>query len=268
MGLFDLIVFDEASQVRMEDAVPSIYRANSMVVVGDPKQMPPTNFFASNDTPDEEDEETEIAASVLDLAAQVYPSELLEWHYRSRAEALIAYSNRAFYGGRLIAVPNPHFITEGNAIQFHRVQEAYFNQKEGNLVEAQSVARRLAEILIDNPESSIGIIAMGQTHMLAVEEAIDKLAASDPKIQILLEKARAFKDGEADAGLFVKNLENVQGDERDIILISVGYAASRPGKKVYQNFGPLSNRVVADVSMSRSRGQSKTSKCSVHSILQ
>lgn len=241
-GLFDLIIFDEASQVRVEDAVPSIYRAKAMVVVGDPKQMPPTNFFASNESVDDDEDEVEIAMSVLDLAAQVYPPEILEWHYRSRSEALIAFSNRAFYGGRLIAVPNPHLMTEGGAIKFHRIEDAYFNHKVGNSHEAKLVAAHLAKILDQNPSCSVGIIAMGQTQMVAIEDAIDQMCTGNPKFQESIERARSFKDGDADAGLFIKNLENVQGDERDIILISVGYAASRLGKKVYQNFGPLSKQ--------------------------
>ncbi|HVE44044.1 MAG TPA: AAA domain-containing protein [Gammaproteobacteria bacterium] len=244
MGLFDIIIFDEASQVRVEDAVPSIYRASSMVVVGDPKQMPPTNFFSASEfiDDDDDDNEAELTASILDLASQIYPSEILEWHYRSRSESLIAFSNRAFYGGRLIAVPNPYFITEGDVIKFHKIKDAYFSQKNGNVVEAGVVVNRLAELLKMIPNKSFGIIAMGQSQMLAIEDAIERKQLSDINFKNDIERARNYFDGEADASFFIKNLENVQGDERDIILISVGYAPSSPGKKVYMNFGPLSKQ--------------------------
>lgn len=243
MGLFDIIIFDEASQVRVEDAVPSIYRAKSMVVVGDPKQMPPTNFFSSVEfVDDDEDNEAELSQSILDMASQIYPSEILEWHYRSRSESLIAFSNRAFYGGRLIAVPNPYFITEGDVIKFHHLNDAYFNQKNGNIVEAESVVDRLAELFNTHSEMSFGVIAMGQSQMAAIEDAIERKVIIDAKFKQSLDRARAHCDGDSDAGFFVKNLENVQGDERDIILISIGYAASGPLKKVFMNFGPLSKQ--------------------------
>ncbi|MCX7121746.1 MAG: AAA domain-containing protein [Gammaproteobacteria bacterium] len=242
-GIFDLIIFDEASQVRVEDAVPSIYRAKSMVVVGDPKQMPPTNFFSSNDSEDEDDDsDTEIAHSILDLATQIYPTQMLEWHYRSRSEALIAFSNRAFYGGRLIAVPNPHFMTEGDAISFHQVNEAFFTQKQGNPIEAEAIVDRLYDLLKTYQNHSIGIIAMGQSHMSAIEDAIQKRTESNKVFKDLLEQSINYFDGDSDAGFFVKNLENVQGDERDIIIIAIGYAPSSPGKKLYMNFGPLSKQ--------------------------
>jgi superfamily I DNA and/or RNA helicase/very-short-patch-repair endonuclease len=242
MGLFDTIIFDEASQVRVEDAIPAIYRANSMVVVGDMKQMPPTNFFSGSDSTDDDDEEetVELSSSILDLAAQIYPSEILEWHYRSRSEALIAYSNRAFYGGRLIAVPNPNYITEGDVIKFHIVNNAYFTQNDGNSTEAEAIVDRLSQLLKNEPNRSFGIIALGQTQMLAIEDAIERKRSSDLAFQKAIEKAENHMEGEVDAGLFVKNLENVQGDERDIIIISVGYAAANPNRKVYMNFGPLS----------------------------
>lgn len=243
MGLFDMIIFDEASQVRVEDAIPSIYRARSMVVVGDTKQMPPTNFFSASEyVDDDDDDEIELTSSILDLALQIYPSEVLEWHYRSRSESLIAYSNRAFYGGRLIAAPNPYFLTEGDVIKFHQIEEAYFNQKDGNITEAETIAERVSELLKENPKQSIGVIAMGQSQVQAIEDAIERKQLADIDFKNNLELSKNYFDGETDATFFIKNLENVQGDERDIILISVGYAPSAPGKKVYMNFGPLSKQ--------------------------
>lgn len=247
MGLFDIIIFDEASQVRVEDAIPSIYRAKSMVVVGDPKQMPPTNFFSAVEFVDNDDDDDEndsdLSQSILDLSSQIYPSEILEWHYRSRAEALIAFSNRAFYGGRLIAVPNPYYLTEGDVIKFHLIKDAYFNQKEGNKIEAEALVNRLAELLrVHSEDKSFGVIAMGQSQMVAIEDAIERRMLTDTNFKKNIEKSMQYIDGQSDAYFFVKNLENVQGDERDIILISVGYAPSAPGNKIYMNFGPLSKQ--------------------------
>ncbi|QDK38450.1 AAA domain-containing protein [Bdellovibrio sp. NC01] len=240
-GLFDVIIFDEASQVRVEDAIPSIYRAKTMIVVGDNKQMPPTNFFAGG-VIDDEDDDIEIASSVLDLACQVFPEVLLEWHYRSKAESLIAFSNRAFYGGRLIAVPNPTVLASSGAIRFEKIEKAFFTAKDGNLKEAERLVRDLINLLKVRPDQSYGIIAMGQRQAVAIDEVIEMEMEKDPATRKLIEAARAHKDGEADAGLFVKNLENVQGDERDVILMSVGYAPTEEGKKLKQNFGPLGKK--------------------------
>lgn len=240
-GLFDVIIFDEASQVTVEDAIPSIFRASTMIVVGDDKQMPPTAFFSSESTDDEEEDE-ETASSVLDLASQVYPSVLLEWHYRSRAEALIAFSNRAFYGGRLIAAPNPQTLISSGAIHFHRIQEGYFNSRDGNTIEADAVINNLIEQLKNNPHQSYGIIAMGVSQATALQDSLEQRMNADRTIGELIEKAMQYKEGEADAGLFIKNLENVQGDERDVILLSVGYAPQSKDKNLRLGFGPLSKK--------------------------
>lgn len=240
MGLFDIIIFDEASQVRVEDSIPSIFRAEKLVVVGDRKQMPPTNFFSGVADDDDDEDEEEIPESILDLALQIYPDVLLEWHYRSKAEALIAFSNRAFYGGRLIAVPNPQLLTDGNAVEFVQLKDAYFTQKYGNRVEAQAVVQRVKALLEENDSRSVGVMAFGQGQMKTIESVLDEEMDADPSFKRLIEKAINQKDGEADIGFFIKNLENVQGDERDVIVVSVGYAPSRPGKKLYKNFGPLS----------------------------
>jgi very-short-patch-repair endonuclease len=240
--IFDLIVFDEASQVRVEDAIPSIYRASKLVVVGDRQQMPPTNFFDSGlAVEDDEDDIEDIPESILDLALQVYPDVLLEWHYRSKNEALIAFSNRAFYGGRLIAPPNPQLLTQGQPIEFHQLSDAYFSTRSGNREEAKAVVDRVEELIRENPARSIGILAMGQSQMRAIDQVIEE-RMKDSVFRQLIEDASNLKDGEADVGFFVKNLENVQGDERDVIVMSVGYAPARAGRKLYKNFGPLSKK--------------------------
>ncbi|MFN4895311.1 MAG: AAA domain-containing protein [Pseudomonadota bacterium] len=240
--IFDLIVFDEASQVRVEDAIPSIYRASRLVVVGDRQQMPPTNFFDSGlVVEDDEDDVEDIPESILDLALQVYPDVLLEWHYRSKNEALIAFSNRAFYGGRLIAPPNPQLLTQGQPIEFHQLSDAYFSTRSGNQIEAEAVVDRVEQLIRENPARSIGILALGQSQMRAIDQVIEQ-RMKDSVFRQLIEDASNLKDGEADVGFFVKNLENVQGDERDVIVMSVGYAPARQGRKLYKNFGPLSKK--------------------------
>lgn len=244
-GMFDIIVFDEASQVRVEDAIPAIYRASSMVVVGDPKQMPPTNFFlgGGGDESDEDDEEDlDLAESILDLSARIYPAQILEWHYRSRSEALIAFSNRAFYGGRLIAAPNPQSLGQDGSLSFVQVQDATFSQRLGNTMEAKAVIDHLAMILKDNPNQSVGVIAMGQSQRNLLDQTLEQRMENDKTFAAAVKIAESRTEGEAHVGLFIKNLENVQGDERDIILISVGYAPSKLGKKIYLNFGPLSRQ--------------------------
>ena len=243
MGLFDAVIFDEASQVRVEDALPAIFRAKTMVVVGDDKQMPPTNFFGTSQIDDgEEDDDEELGESILDLAAKVYPAEMLEWHYRSRAEALITFSNRAFYEGRLIAAPNPRVLTEGSPIKFHKVNGADFSQKNGNQKEACLIVDELSKIIIANPQASLGVITLGVSQQVALEEAIDQRCESDDKFKEAYDQCSNLTQNGAFTGLFIKNLENVQGDERDIIFISVGYAPSGITGKLNKNFGPLSKK--------------------------
>lgn len=238
-GLFDTVIFDEASQVRVEDAIPSIYRAKTMVVVGDDKQMPPTNFFSGSSN-DDELEESDIEESILDLACLVYPSEMLEWHYRSRKEALIAFSNRAFYGGRLIAVPNPEGFADNSALSFERVENGYFNSKSGNEQEAKCVVDELAKRIIEDPTRSIGIISFGTSQQKAIQEEIDNRVVRDRAFANAYNQSSNLTVENAFVGLFNKNLENVQGDERDEILLSVGYAPAGPDKKLRKGFGPLS----------------------------
>lgn len=202
------------------------------------KKSPTAFFFGA--AADDDDEGEDISPSVLDLASQVYPSVFLEWHYRSRSESLIAFSNRAFYGGRLIAAPNPQTLTAGNAFNFHPVDNGYFNSKDGNAVEAKAVISHLIQLLKKEPERSYGVIAMGVSQTEALREALENRMMEDASVRNLIEKAFGHKDGEADAGLFIKNLENVQGDGRDTILMSVGYAPSGPEKDLRLGFGPLS----------------------------
>jgi superfamily I DNA and/or RNA helicase len=241
-GLFDVVIFDEASQVRVEDAIPSIYRGKNLIVVGDNKQMPPTNFFSGGSGDDDYDDEDdiELGESLLDQSLKAYPDILLEWHYRSKSEVLIAFSNFAFYGGKLIAPPNPSTLVKGKPIEFVNVEGGYFNSKEGNSIEAGQIVKEIVEILTKDHKASIGIISMGMSQQKIIEKLLDEEAERNKDFAEKYELALNYEEDGAFVGFFNKNLENVQGDERDYIIISVGYAPQKPGANLRKAFGPLS----------------------------
>jgi len=203
--LFDVVIFDEASQVKVEDAIPAIYRGKNLIVVGDKNQMPPTNFFSgSSDLEDEDDDEIELGESILDQALRAYPDVLLEWHYRSKSEALIAFSNYAFYGGRLIAPPNPASFVKDKPIEFVAVKNATFNTKDGNLIEAKLVVDEIVRVLSENPTTSIGVISMGVSQQKIIEKLLDEEVEKNKTFASSYEKALAHKEGGAFAGFLIK----------------------------------------------------------------
>lgn len=236
--LFDVVIFDEASQVKIEDAIPSIYRAKTLIVVGDNKQMPPTNFFGSSHDEDD-DEEFEIPESLLDQAAKKYPSLMLEWHYRSESESLIAFSNFAYYEGRLVVPPNPGTLCSSKAIDFVRVDNGTFDSKNGNEFEAREIVNFVRKILVDDPKSSLGVISMGMSQQRAINKLIEELCETDEEFAKAYAFSLAYFEDGSYKGFFNRNLENVQGDERDTILLSVGYGRNKDGK-FRKAFGPLS----------------------------
>ncbi len=231
---FDLVIFDEASQVRPHDAVCAIYRGRQLVVGGDPKQLPPTDFF--NRTGEEAEEAaTEEAGtgnfeSLLDVCLSLgLTRKRLRWHYRSRREGLIAFSNRFFYDGRLVTFPSANEAT-GPAVKFVKIADGRF--KDGvNPPEAKQVAAIVMEHARSTPDRSLGVIAFSQRQQDRILAELETLRRSSPDTEPF------FADGREDP-FFVKNLENVQGDERDMILLSVGYGPDEAGK-VAMRFGPL-----------------------------
>ena len=238
---FDLVIFDEASQILPEDAVGAIYRASQVIIAGDTRQMPPTSFFAAlanNDEDDfdlEEDEsglQTEAGESILDEAAAVLPSCTLLWHYRSRDESLIAFSNREIYGSRLITFPGCR-KEEDRGLEYIYVPDGIYEGqgKNRNLREARKCAELVEEHIRKHPERSLGVIAFSEKQQGAIEDAVTALRAAHPEYE-------AFFDENAQSPFFVKNLENVQGDERDTIIFSICYARNAQGR-MYMNFGPL-----------------------------
>ncbi len=244
IGIFDLLVFDEASQMYVEKGLPSILRAKKVVVAGDQKQLRPSSLGTGRISIEEDsyDEDEEIAAaleeeSLLDLAKYRYQDTLLNFHYRSKYEELIAFSNYAFYGGQLYVSPNIS-NPETPPIEVHKMSGAIWNNRR-NKTEAEYIVGLLKDIFANRKENeTIGIITFNTNQRDLIDDLIDKECISDNEFaeQIRMESSRT-QDGE-DVGLFVKNIENVQGDERDIIIFSIGYAKNENGKFI-QNFGWL-----------------------------
>lgn len=257
---FDVVIFDEASQIPLEDAIPAAHRAPQLVVVGDEMQLPPTEFFGARglDTDEEEEAGYELdASSLLSHAARTLPSTMLGWHYRSRDEALIAFSNRVFYEGKLLTVPSVMRasarppIVAGDAkdgasgaaellersISFHRIDGSPYEQRR-NTGEARYIAEMLRALLAGNHGKTIGVVAFSEAQQGEIEQAVRDLAGDDPQFGARYEAESEREEDGQHVGLFVKNLENVQGDERDIIVISVCYGPD-PNGRMLMNFGPI-----------------------------
>ena len=233
---FDLVVMDEASQVKPQDALGAIARGGQLIVVGDPKQLPPTSFFDRIVEDDEEDATgLEESESILDATLPMFSTRRLRWHYRSQHEALIAFSNCSFYGGDLVIFPSPHKTTDNFGIQYTRVPRGCFVVRR-NMEEARSISEAVRDHFKRRPEETLGVVAMNAEQRLHIERAIETLAKDDFQFQEVLER-----DLTRHEPLFIKNLENVQGDERDVIFISMTYGPQEPGGKVNQRFGPINS---------------------------
>ena len=239
---FDLIVMDEASQLRPEDALGAVARGGQLVVVGDPKQLPPTDFFkrsiGSEEDDEEEAEETAAAAgteSILDLASSLYqPLRRLRWHYRSRHESLIAFSNQEFYDGDLIVFPSPAAASrDGLGVRFEHVPEGVLKDRR-NPREAERVVAAALAHMREHPGESLGIAALNVPQRELIENLFEAARKNEPAAERFVE-ARA----ESLEPFFIKNLENVQGDERDVIFVSVTYGPPTTGVPVPQRFGPI-----------------------------
>lgn len=199
--------------------------------------MPPTNFFGS--AVDDEDEDIEIPESLLDQAIKKYPSLMLEWHYRSEAESLIAFSNYAYYARGLVVPPNPGTLCSSNAIEFVSVENGVFDSSNGNEIEAGIIVKKIREILVENPKASLGVITMGMSQQRAINKILDELCENDEAFNKAYNFSLNYYEDGSYKGIFNRNLENVQGDERDFIILSVGYGANKDGK-FRKAFGPLS----------------------------
>lgn len=231
IDLFDIVIFDEASQLPTCEAVPSLARAKSAVIVGDPKQMPPTSFF-TNVGVDEDNVENEDLESVLeDCLALGMPEKHLNWHYRSKHESLIAFSNIMYYSSRLCTFPSPDALDSKVKLNYiqngvYRRGESKINKEEAEALVADVVRRLKDEKL---KRSSIGIVTFSTPQQEYIEKILNKKLVENGLEEVAYEREEP---------LFIKNLENVQGDERDVILFSVCFGPDDKGK-VSLNFGPL-----------------------------
>lgn len=235
---FDLVVMDEASQIKPQDALGAVARGAQLVVVGDPKQLPPTSFF-DRIVEDEDDDTTAIeeSESILDATLPLFKARRLRWHYRSQHESLISFSNHSFYGSDLVLFPSPYNSSDNYGVHFSRVKRGCFVNRR-NMEEAKIISESVREHFKHRPEETIGVVAMSAEQRLQIERAIETLAKDDESFQILLDNDSLRREA-----LFVKNLENVQGDERDVIYISMTYGPQEPGGNVFQRFGPINSDV-------------------------
>lgn len=238
--LFDLVVFDEASQITVWDAIGAIARGKNVIVVGDPKQMPPTSFFdraASTDGQDDSGIEEDLE-SILDesLSASV-KLHRLTGHYRSKHESLIAFSNHRYYGGELVTYPSSE--TRNTAVSFVKVEGIYqrgsgrTNPEEAKAVVSQVISRLNDPVL---NQLSIGVVTLNSEQQRLIDDLLDQERRNDPELE-------RFFGNDAEEPVFVKNLETVQGDQRDVILLSIGYGPDTPGAQTMSmNFGPLNRK--------------------------
>lgn len=234
---FDLVIMDEASQLKPEDAIGSICRAKQVVIVGDPMQLPPTSFFeriGDEEDVDEQDYEAIAEAeSILDIARHVYkPTRLLRWHYRSRHGSLIAFSNKEFYKDQLVVFPSPIAKSLEYGIKFVHVPNGVYDNRK-NVIEARRVVEAAFQHMRKRPHESLGIVTLNTVQRELIENEIEQRLKTDP---YALRFVEAHENGLEP--LFIKNLENVQGDERDVIYVSVTYGPNRSGR-VFQRFGPI-----------------------------
>lgn len=232
---FDLVIFDEASQIPVWDAIGAIARGRQVVMVGDPKQLPPTSFFdRASHEPEDLDIEEELESILDECLGARLPQRELSWHYRSRHESLIAFSNHRYYGGGLITFPSP--VTDDRAVSFHAVEGVY--AKGGartNLIEARALVADLVATLRAQTDAaeplSIGVVSFNAEQQGLIEDLLDQERRLDPALE------RWFDESQPES-VFVKNLESVQGDERDLIYFSITYGPDAQGRVAMQ-FGPL-----------------------------
>jgi hypothetical protein len=237
---FDLVVMDEASQLRPEEALGAIARGSQLIVVGDPKQLPPTSFFDrlmdGGEEEESDDTPTVLAGmdSILDICQQLFhPVRTLRWHYRSRHESLIAFSNHHFYRN-LIVFPSPYATGGRLGVRYRYIRQGAYKDRQ-NVPEAQRVVDAVLDHMIRRSDESLGVVTLNQTQRELIEDLLDRKLRS-------FEEGQKFLAKQEEEGwpFFIKNLENVQGDERDVIFISTTFGKAVGTDKIRQNFGPIS----------------------------
>ena len=243
---FDLVIFDEASQIFPQDAIGAIFRGKQLIVAGDSRQLPPTNFFRAAaeyeyDVGDEygEGRAPELFDSILDEAADILPDIRLLWHYRSKHENLIAFSNQNFYQNALITFPGCRTAAADSGVEFVYVEDGVYEGWGVNTREARRCVGLIKEHIETRPERSLGVVAFSQKQQYVILDELDRFRQRHPEYESF------FDEGKEDA-FFVKNLESVQGDERDTIIFSVSYAKTweqrEKDRHMWLYFGPLSEQ--------------------------
>ncbi|MEK0337237.1 MAG: AAA domain-containing protein, partial [Nitrosopumilus sp.] len=236
---FDYVIFDEASQMSPVDSLGAIIRGEYLVCVGDTKQLPPTTFFDTAEQIEYDDEnfsimDTQDLESILDECLTIGMKEyLLNWHYRSRHESLIHFSNKSFYGNRLNTFPSPDRDNMENGLSLIQVENGIYDRggNQRNIKEAKMVAKAVFNHYKNNASKSLGVGTFSQSQQTAILDELEILRRNDSSLEY-------FFSSDKEESLFVKNLETIQGDERDVIFILVGYGRDSSGK-ITMNFGPL-----------------------------
>ena len=241
---FDLILMDEASQIRPEDALGAFARGKRVVIVGDSNQLPPTTFFDRINEGYDEDEAIAMvgAESILDISRTIYRLRRLRWHYRSEHESLISFSNNEFYDNDLVIFPSPTRSNSQLGIRSHYIKDAKYS-KGRNLPEAQYIVNAIIDHFEDNPDVannyiSLGVATFNREQRDLIEELLDKKRKQNSWFDNIIKETENM-----DEPFFIKNLENVQGDERDVIFISFTYGPDASSGKVAQRFGPINSDV-------------------------
>ncbi len=236
---FDMVIFDEASQIFPQDAIGAIFRGAQVIIAGDSKQLPPTNFFAASTNNesdydiDDENEDEVIYDSILEEATNSLPNRSLLWHYRSRNEDLISFSNQEIYQNRLTTFPSSVTKAADSGVEYVYVENGVYSDR-CNIIEAKKCVELVRRHILKHPERSLGIIAFSEKQQSTIEDEIQKFRLENPMFE-------PFFDENKEEAFFVKNLENVQGDERDTILFSICYAKDAHGR-MYMRFGPLGHQ--------------------------
>ena len=231
---FDVVVFDEASQIFPQDAIGAIYRGKQLIVVGDSKQMPPSNFFNASVEVEDSDEETGDVTdfeSILDLCSTALPQLRLKWHYRSKFEQLITFSNKNFYDNTLVTFPSSKVDAKWRGVDYYFADGVYDRKGHNNRKEAEFIVDLIYKNIDMYPNRSLGVVAFSVAQQDLIERLLMKKREMNPSKESFFRK-------DAAEPFFVKNLETVQGDERDTIIFSVAYAKDSTGNLMH-NFGPL-----------------------------
>lgn len=235
---FDLVIFDEASQLRTEAVVPSVYRASQTLIFGDLQQLPPSSFFRKTMANDQLPDHIKNSYSFLELSSPLFPKTLMKWHYRSKYQELIQFNNVMMYDGELKVFPSADG-RETAPIQLHlNTEPGYENGVNKN--EAQKLVEGLKQILLERKQFSVAIVTLSKAQQEEIERCLDAEAQEDPEFAEVLEQAFDYWDDGTYQGLIIQNLENIQGDERDIVLISTSYGPDKNGE-LSQNFGPINH---------------------------